>query len=43
MKHSFHSRIRDDDKTQIIIYERYYESYKKKIIIINTFTRLSYS
>ena len=43
MKHLFHSRIRDNDKIQITIYEKYYEFYKKKIIIIDTFTRLFYS
>ena len=43
MKHSFHSRIRDNNKTQITNYKKYYEFYKKKTIIINTFTRLSYS
>ena len=43
MKHSFYSRIRDDDKAQITIYKFFYKFYKKKIIVINTFTRLFYS
>ena len=43
MKHSSYSRTRDNNKLQIMIYKRYYESYKKKITIINTFARLFYS
>ena len=43
MHYLFYSRIRDNNKIQITIYERYNKFYKKKIIIINTFARLSYS
>ena len=43
MKYSFYSRIRDDDKIQITIYEIFYKFYKKKIIVIDTFTCLPYS
>ena len=43
MKHSFYSRIRDDDKTQIMIYKKYYKFYKKKTITVDTLARLSYS
>ena len=43
MKHSLHSRTRDNNKIQITIYEKYYKFYKKKTIAINTLTRLFYS
>ena len=43
MKHLFYSRIRDNNKTQITIYEKYYKFYKKKIITIDTLARLFYS
>ena len=42
MKYLFYSRIRDDNKIQITIYKKYYKFYKKKIIAIDTFTRLFY-
>ena len=43
MKHSSHPRIRDNNKIQITIYEKYYEFYKKKTTAIDTPTRLFYS
>ena len=42
MKYLFHSRIRDDNKTQITIYKFFYKFYKKKATAIDTFAHLFY-